>query len=74
MMLAHHLHELQEVSVMLLRGMAIEAYIIMYGNYAREMVCYLVHVHLGDVMGHLHAKRHMQELIPATMGIESGQV
>ena len=34
--LACHLYELQEVSVMLLRGMAIGAYVVIYHNYARE--------------------------------------
>ena len=59
---------------MFLRGMAINTYIIMYSNYARETVCNLVHAHLEDVLGHLQGKRHMQELIPATMDTESGQV
>ena len=36
---------------MLLRSVAIDTYIIMYGDNARETVCYLVHVHLKDVLG-----------------------
>ena len=38
---------------MLLRGTTIDAYIVMYGDNAREMVCYLVHSHLKDILGHL---------------------
>ena len=68
------MHELQEMLVMLLRGMGVDVYIIMYGNSAREAVLYLVHVHFEDVLGYLQSKRHMQELISAMMGIESGQV
>ena len=59
---------------MLLRSAAIDAYIIMYGNNARETVCYLVHAHLKDILGHFQAKRHVQEPIPAMMHIEGGQV
>ena len=44
---------------MFLRSVAIDAYIIMDGNNARETVSYLVHVHLKDVLGHLQAKRHV---------------
>ena len=36
------LHELEQMLVMLLRGMAVYVYIIMYSNYARETVCCLV--------------------------------
>ena len=68
------LHELEQVSVMPLRGMAVYTYIIMYGDYAREMVCCLVHAHLKDILGHLQTKWHVQEAIPAMMGIEHGQV
>ena len=46
----------------------------MDGDNAREMVCYLVHVLLYDVLGHLQAKRHAQELVPATMHVKSSQV
>ena len=53
---------------------AVDAYIIMDGNNAREKVCYLVHAHLKDILGHLQAKRHAQEPIPDTMCVEGGQV
>ena len=68
-MLACHLHKVQQVSVMLLRGMAIDAYIIMNGDNARETVCYLVHVHLKDILGHLQAEGHMQEPVPAMVSV-----
>ena len=68
------MHELQEVPVMLLRSVAVDAYLIMYGNNAREMVCCLVHVHLKDVLRHLQAEKHVQEPTPAMLHIEGGQV
>ena len=52
-MLFDCIHQLEEVLVMLLRGMTIDAYIVMYGNNARETVCCLVHSHLKDILGHL---------------------
>ena len=73
-MLGCCLHMLQEVPVMFLRGVAIDANVIMYGNNAGEMVSYLVCAHLKDVLGHLQAERHAQELVPATMSVKSGQV
>ena len=62
------------MSVMLLRGMTIYTYIVMNGNNAGEMVCCLVHAHLKDVLGHLQIKWHAQEMVPAMMGSEHGQV
>ena len=59
---------------MLLRGMTIDAYIIMYGNNAGETVCCLVHLHLKHVLGHLQTEWHMQEPVSAMMCIESGQI
>ena len=56
------LHQLKEVWVMLLWDTAVEACIIMCCNYAGEMVCYLVHSHLREVLGHFQAEWHMQEL------------
>ena len=47
------LHQLEEVSVMLLWGITIDAYIIMYGNNAGKTVCCLIHLYLNDVLGHL---------------------
>ena len=35
---------------MLHRGMATDTYIVMYGDNAGEAVCYLVHLHLKDVL------------------------
>ena len=60
--------------LMLLGGTAIYAYIIMYDDYAREIVCCLVHVHLKDIQGHLQTEWHAQEMVPAMMGIKHGQV
>ena len=65
-MLACHLHKLQQVLVMLLGGMAVDIYIAINGNHARETVCYLVHAHMKDVLGHLQAKQNVQEPVPAT--------
>ena len=59
---------------MLLSGMAIYASIIMNGNNARQTVCCLVHPYLKDIMGHLQTEKHAQEVVPAMMGIECGQV
>ena len=59
---------------MLLRGTAIYAYIVMNGVNAPEMVCYLVHAHLKDTLGHLQAKWHVQEPVPAMVIVECGQV
>ena len=72
-MLSCYLHELQEVPVMFLRS-EVDAYIIINGDNAGETVSYLVHVHLKDILGHLQAKRHAQEPMPATMCVKSGQV
>ena len=69
-MLGCCLPNLQEVPVMFLRSVAIDAYIIMNGGNAGEMVCYLVHVHLKDILGHLQAKRHAQEPVPAMMCVK----
>ena len=38
---------------MVLGGVAIDANVMMYGNNAGETVCYLVHVHPKDILGHL---------------------
>ena len=73
-MLGCCLHKLQKVPVMFLRDAAINAYVIMHGNYAGEMVCYLVHAHLKDVQGHLQAERHVQEPVPAAVSVKHGQV
>ena len=59
---------------MLVRGMAVYAYIIMDGNYAWEMVYCLVHSHLKDILGHLQSELHMQEPVSAIMLIESGKI
>ena len=68
------LHQLEEVSVMLLRRMTINTYIIMYGDNAGEMVCCLVHSHLIGVLEHLQIKWHTQVPASAIMYIESGQI
>ena len=68
------LHKLQQLLVMFLRGVAVDTYVIMYGDNAGEMVCYLDHAHLKDILGHLQTKRHAQELVPATMSVKCGQV
>ena len=68
------LYQLEKVSVMVLGGTAIDAYIIMYHDYAGEMLCCLVHLHLKDVLGHFQPERHMQEPVSAMMGIECGQI
>ena len=59
---------------MVLRGMAIYTYIIVYCNYAGETICGLVHSHLKDILGHLQTERPIQEPVSTTMGIEHGQV
>ena len=59
---------------MLFWGIAIDTYIIVYHNYAREMVCCLVHLHLKDVLGHLQDKWYMLESVSAMMGIKGGQI
>ena len=59
---------------MLLGGMTIYVYIVMYGDYAGEAVCFLVHTHLKDTLRHLQTEWHMQEMMPPMMGIEYGQV
>ena len=59
---------------MVLRDISVDEYIFMYHDYAREMVCCLVHSHLKDVLGHFHLKRHMQEPVYAMKGIECGQI
>ena len=51
--LTHHLHELHQVLVMLLRDLPIDAYIIMDHDDAGETVCHLVHAHLEHVLKHL---------------------
>ena len=64
------LHQMEEVLVMVLTGMAVHACIIMYCDYAGEIVCCLVHSYLKDVLEHFQTKRHMQEPVSATTGIE----
>ena len=73
-MLAGHLHKLKQVSVMLLVGTAIYAYMIMNGNYAGETVCCLVHADLKDIIGHLQTEGHAQEPVSVMVGVEHGQV
>ena len=68
------LHELQEAPVMFLRSVVVDAYIIMNGDNTREMVHYLVYVHLKNILGHLQAKRHAQEPVPVIMCVKCGQV
>ena len=52
---------------MFLRSAFIDAYIMVNDNNAGEIVCYPVHAHLKDVLGHLQAKRHAQEPVPDMM-------
>ena len=72
--LAHCLHELYQVSVMLLGHSAIDAYIIMDHNDIGEAVCHLVHVHLENVLGHLKNNWHAQEPVSSTVGVEGVKV
>ena len=46
----------------------------MDGDIAREMVCYQVHAHLEEILGHLQTKLHAQESVPTTGGVKDGQV
>ena len=59
---------------MLLGGMAMYAYIIMYCNNAEETVCCLANMHLKDAFGHLQTEWHTQEMVPAMTAIECGEV
>ena len=59
---------------MVLGGKAVYAYIIVYCNYAGEMVYGLVHSHLKEVLEHFQTERHMLEPESATVGIECGQI
>ena len=59
---------------MLFRGMTIDVCIIMNGNNARELVHYLVHAHLKDVLGHPQTEGHVQEPVCAMEGFQGGQV
>ena len=68
------LHKLKQVLVILLRGMAVYAYIIMNSNNVGEAVCCHGHLHLKYILGHLQTEWHAQEAVPAIMGIEHGQV
>ena len=50
------LHQAQEVSVMLLRSAAKDAYIIMNGNYAgQKSVAWSIH-NLKSILGHFQTK------------------
>ena len=51
--------QVEEVSVMVLRGTAVDAYIIVYHNNARETVCCLVHSHLKNHLGYFQTKGSM---------------
>ena len=73
-MLLGCLHQLEEVLVIVLRGIIICAYIIMYHDYARETVCGLVHLHQKDILRHLQTEWYMQEPVSAMMGIECAQI
>ena len=46
----------------------------MDGDNAGVTVHYLVHVHLEDVLGHLQTEWHVQEPVPATVGVKGVQV
>ena len=59
---------------MVLRGMAVDAYIIMYHDNAGQTVSYLVHSHLKDILGHPQTERYMQEPVSAMVGFEHGQI
>ena len=59
---------------MVLRGMAVDEYIIVYHIYARKTVCCLAHLYLKDALGHFQTNRHMQKPVSAMMGIEHGQI
>ena len=48
-MLACCLHKLYQVLVMLLRHLAIDAYIIVDHDNAGEVICHLVNVHLENI-------------------------
>ena len=47
-----YLHQLKKVLVTVFGVMAVDAYVIMHHDYAREIVYCLVHLHLKDVLGH----------------------
>ena len=47
---------------MVLRGMAIDAYVVMYHNYAGEMVCHMVHSHLEDILDIFNLKEICRNL------------
>ena len=51
------LHQLEEVLVMVLRGMAIDTYIVVYCVNVGVTVYCLVHSHLKDTQGHCHTKK-----------------
>ena len=50
LVLAYCLHELYQILVMLLRYLAIDAYIIVDHNDAGEAFCHLVHAHLKNIL------------------------
>ena len=59
---------------MFFRHMTVNAYIIIYGNNARKTVHTLVHAHLKDILGCLQTEEHVQEPLPAIVGVKGGQV
>ena len=59
---------------MLLGVLAIDVYLIMDCDDARQMVCDLVHVHLEDGLAHLQDNGHAHELVPTFVGIEGCKV
>ena len=67
------LHQQEEVSFMVLGGMAIDTYIVHHNN-ARKMVCCLVHFHLKDILEHIQTEEHMQEPVSAMVHVEGGQI
>ena len=68
------LYELDKVPVVPFWGLAVDVYVIMDGNDTGEMVSYLVHLHLEDVLAHLHSEMHAQELILPFVGLECCKV
>ena len=52
-------------------GFAIEVYVIMDHDDAREMVSYLVQTYLEDVLAHHQAEGHVQELISPFVGLNA---
>ena len=66
-------HEVIEYFVVLIKGLSIHCYMVVYVYNSWAAFCYLVYRHLLHVLGYVNAKWHPQEMLLAKMDTEGSQ-